>query len=598
MRGERLRDYAILLAVSAVLTLPNLGATSLWDVDEGVNAEAAREMHANGTWIIPTFNYQLRTAKPVMLYWTQRISYAVFGVNEWSARLPSVLAAFFAVLLTYELARRMFDRTTGLLAGVVLASAFEFCLLAHAATPDAVLLVFTMLTYYLFWTRHENDSRKWWVPTAAACGLAVLTKGPVGVALPGLVFLLYFAWNRELGRLLDRKIVLAGIVFLLVAGPWYGLVTSETRGAWPRAFFGRENMHRFTTPMENHSGPLYYHVVGVLVLFAPWSVFIGGALRYGVKSTRREPTPEGKGEAPLPPPLSPRAAEIAEASEAKTAEAGAGRTIQTEARHAGRTGAGENHRPFRFLLCWFGAYLVFFSVAATKLPNYVLPLYPALAILTARFLARWLTGELTLPRWVMPTATAGLGLTAVVIASGMLVASGAVNVLRPGARLFPGLEWWAPIGLVPLGAAVVMGLALRANDRARFVRVMAVSAVVLTALIAAFLPRVIDKQKAARELVRESGVDDPSRDVRLAQFHWFQPSLVFYSQREVAELKSPEVAAWFLAVPTPAYLFIPAKLWEQILAPMVWVPTRIVARHYDFNRNHEVLVVTNDVTGR
>ena len=231
MRRERLRDYAILLAVSAVLTLPNLGATSLWDVDEGVNAEAAREMHDNGTWIIPTFNYQLRTAKPVMLYWVQRISYAVFGVSEWSARLPSVLAAFFAVLLTYELARRMFDRTTGLLAGVVLASAFEFCMLAHAATPDAVLLLFTLLTYYLFWTRHENDSRAWWVPTAAACGLAVLTKGPIGVALPGLIFLLYFAWNRELGRLLDRKIVLAGIVFLLVAGPWYGLVTADIGAA-------------------------------------------------------------------------------------------------------------------------------------------------------------------------------------------------------------------------------------------------------------------------------------------------------------------------------------------------------------------------------
>src|SRR5213593_3050047 len=108
MRRERLRDYAILLTVSALLTLPNLGATSLWDVDEGVNAEAAREMHENDTWLIPTFNYQLRTAKPVLLYWLQRPSYALFGVNEWAARLPSALAAVLTVLLTYELARRMF----------------------------------------------------------------------------------------------------------------------------------------------------------------------------------------------------------------------------------------------------------------------------------------------------------------------------------------------------------------------------------------------------------------------------------------------------------------------------------------------------------
>jgi 4-amino-4-deoxy-L-arabinose transferase-like glycosyltransferase len=400
-------------------------------------------------------------------------------------------------------------------------------------------------------------------------------------------------------------------------------VTAETRGAWPRAFFGRENMHRFTTPMENHRGPFYYHAVGVLVLFAPWSVFLGAALRYGVKAARRgeaknpesQPPPprreresalggvadsrsgvtESSSEGLTPPLPAPRAAEIADAS---------------EARHAGATGEGAgtrgsspsspspppDSRPFRFLICWLSVYLVIFSIAATKLPNYVLPLYPAIAILTARFLERWRTGALVTPRWLMPAVVAGMAGMAVLVAGGMLVASGTVNLLRPGSRLVPGLERWAVIGVVPLVAAVLMWRAVRANDRARFVRVTAVSAVVFTALIAAFPPLVIDEQKAARELVRASGVSDPSRDVRLAQFHWFQPSLVFYSQREVAELKEPETAAWFLAVPTPAYLFVPAKTWEQNLAPMVWVPTRIVARHYDFNRNHEILVVTNDVT--
>src|SRR3712207_2034602 len=117
---SRLGHYALLAAVVAALTLPNLGAHSLWDVDEGVNAEAAREMREADTWVIPTFNFELRTAKPVMLYWLQRASYAAFGVSEWSARLPSVLAGWLTVLLTYELARRMFSPPTGLLAGLVL----------------------------------------------------------------------------------------------------------------------------------------------------------------------------------------------------------------------------------------------------------------------------------------------------------------------------------------------------------------------------------------------------------------------------------------------------------------------------------------------
>ncbi|QJW96895.1 glycosyltransferase family 39 protein [Frigoriglobus tundricola] len=590
MRRERLRDYAILLAASAALTLPNLGATSLWDVDEGVNAEAAREMRDNGTWVIPTFNYQLRTAKPVMLYWLQRGTYTAFGVSEWSARLPSVLAAWLTVLLTYELARGMFGRTTGLLAGVVLASAVEFCVLAHAATPDATLLLFTVLTYRLFWSRHENGARVWWVPTAAACGLAVLTKGPVGLALPGLVILTYFAWNRELGRLLDRKLWWAVLTFALVAGPWYGLVTAETRGVWAGTFFGRENLQRFTTPMENHRGPVLYHAAALLVLFTPWSAFLLGAVWYGLKATRREepnpPTPFPKKEGGAGP-----SAVLSPSPRPGPREA----PLTGPGSKEGGVGEGASPRPYRFLICWFAAYLVFFSAAATKLPNYMLPVYPALAILTARFLVRWRAGDLTLPRWMMPAAVAGVVVTAVAVFGGLLVAGDAVQVLPAGSRVFPGLERWAVLAAVPLAAAVVMARAVRANDRARFVRAMTVGAVTFTALAAAFPSLSVDEQKAPKELVRLSGVDDPSRDIRLGHFDWFQPSLVFYARRELVEVFSPDKAAEFLAVPTPGYLFVPAKTWEQV-EPKLAVPTRIVARHRDFYRNCDILVVTNEVT--
>ena len=581
--SERYRDYAVLVAVCAALTLPNLGATSLWDVDEGVNAEAAREMRDNDTWVIPTFNYQLRTAKPVMLYWLQRVSYAAFGVSEWSARLPSVLAVWLTVLLVYELARRMFDRSTGLLAGVVLVSAMEVCMLAHAATPDATLLLFTALTYYLFWTRHENSSRKWWLATAAACGLAVLTKGPVGVALPGLVILLYFAWNRELGRLLDRKLLWAALVFLLVAGPWYGVVTAETRGAWASAFFGRENLQRFATPMENHRGPFFYHAAALLVLFAPWSAFLLGALWYGVKGAVNRDRQGAGGQSAEPPHPLPDGRADAHPLPDGRADA-----------HPLPDGRG-SPRAFRFLICWFAAYLVFFSAAATKLPNYMLPVYPALAILTARFLTRWRGGELVLPRWVMPAGVAGLALTAVAVAGGLLVVSDAIKVLERGSRVFPGLAPWALLGLVPLVAAVVMAQALQANNRARFVRAMAIGAVAFAGLVAAFPALEVNAYKAPKELVRASGVDDPTRDLRLAQLDWFQPSVVFYARREVAELKSAEQAAEFLAVPTPGYLFIPTTTWERVEAGVA-VPTRVVARHHDFYRNCEIVVVTNVVS--
>lgn len=551
--NTRAADYAGLLAVAAALTLPNLGAPSLWDVDEGVNAEAAREMREAGTWVIPTFNYELRTAKPVMLYWLQRASYAAFGVSEWSARLPSVLAGWLTVLLTYELARRMFGRATGLLAGVVLASAIEFCVLAHAATPDAVLLLFTVLTFYLFWVGHETGSRSWWVPTAAACGLAMLTKGPVGVALPGLVLLLYFAWNRELGRLLDRRLGWAVLAFALVAGPWYGLVAAETRGAWVKAFFLNENVRRALTPMEDHRGPVFFHAAALLALFAPWSAFVGGAVWYGVKW----------GRAAKPQTSEPLAASRPDA---------------------------QPHRAYRFLVCWFAAYLVFFSLVSTKLPNYVLPLYPALAVLTARFLVRWRDDGLAVPRWLMPGATAAVVLVGLGFGFGLLAAGGAVSVVTM--RTFPELKGWAVLGLVPLAGAGLMAWRLRKGDRRGFVTATAGCAVAFVGLLAAFPPQEMDRYKAPRALVRESGVGDPTRDVRVAAFDWFQPSVVFYAGREVVQLPGPAQAVEFLAVPTPGYLFVPAPVWEQ------WkgLPYRPVARHFDFYRNCDILVITNDVT--
>src|SRR6516164_11574713 len=98
---NRCGHYPLLLAVAVALTLPNLGVPSLWDIDEGNNAEAAREMMESANWIVPTFNYELRVDKPALLYWLQVAAYRLFGVNEFSARLPSALSALLAVLCTY-----------------------------------------------------------------------------------------------------------------------------------------------------------------------------------------------------------------------------------------------------------------------------------------------------------------------------------------------------------------------------------------------------------------------------------------------------------------------------------------------------------------
>src|SRR5262245_52186761 len=159
----RLVHYLTLVAVTAVLFLPALGVPSLWDIDEGNNAETAREMLASDNWVVPVFNGALRVDKPILLYWLQLTAYRTFGVSEFAARLPSALAAMLTVLLTYELGRRLFEPRTALLGGVVLASSLLFCGSAHFANPDALLNACMVLTFLFFWIDWQRSDSYWLV---------------------------------------------------------------------------------------------------------------------------------------------------------------------------------------------------------------------------------------------------------------------------------------------------------------------------------------------------------------------------------------------------------------------------------------------------
>ena len=142
---------------------------------------------------------------------------------------------------------------------------------------------------------------------------------------------------------------------------------------------------------------------------------------------------------------------------------------------------------------------------------------------------------------------------------------------------------------------------LKKGDRQGVLSAVGLTAMAFVGLIAAFPPLVIDNYKAPRELVRESGVGDPNRDTRVGAFDWFQPSVVFYARREVAKLETPETCAEFLSVPTPGYLFVPEPTWRLWVADKVKVPHRVAARHYDFYKNCDILVITNEpepTTGR
>jgi 4-amino-4-deoxy-L-arabinose transferase-like glycosyltransferase len=289
--SSRVVHYLLLLTVTAALTLPGLGALSLWDIDEGLNAEAAREMFESGDWVVPTFNFKPRTAKPAMLYWLQALAYQRFGVGEFAARLPSALAGAVAVLLTYQFGRRMFGAAVGLLAGVILASTVQVGVLTHAATPDALLLACMTLTIWLFWTGSENGSRRWTWATGLGCGLAVLAKGPVGVVMPAAIGGYFFLAQRQGRRLLDPRL-LGGVLLIVLGaialwGVWAGRVYGHTHRHGHEAqphwhlHIGRRDRHP-VAGAHSHVPTLIGAAFAVsslraLTLLAPFGDRIGGA---------------------------------------------------------------------------------------------------------------------------------------------------------------------------------------------------------------------------------------------------------------------------------------------------------------------------------
>jgi 4-amino-4-deoxy-L-arabinose transferase-like glycosyltransferase len=547
---HRLGHYLLLLAAWALLCLPNLGTPSLWDIDEGQNVEAAQEMDESGNFIVPYFNYQVREDKPALLYWLQVAAFHACGVNEFAARLPSALATLVAVLATYEFGRRMFGARAGLYAGVILASAVLFSAAAHFANPDALLNAFTVLTLLLFWSAYRSGGRWWFAACGVTTGLAMLAKGPVGLVLPAAVTVLFLLWQGEPRRLLDWRLVFGVLTFLLVAGPWYAWVGVETKGQWLKGFFLNHNVNRALKPMENHSGPFFYYILVLMLGFTPWSIFFALTVWNAVKEW-----------------------------------------LSSNPQSAIRNPQSDDPRPaFRFLLCWIGVYLVAFSASSTKLPNYILPLYPAVALLVARFLDRWRRGEWQPPAWAVHGSLGVLALIGVGVGVGLLVAGGAIPVAALRGRYLPGLEKLAWLGVVPVVGMVAAVWYARRARRSAAATATAAAALLLTAGVFVFGAPAVDRHKAPRALAAALPADQTRREVRVATYGYTQPSLVFYCRREVKALPDEEQVRQFLRMPLPCYVVLPAKRWEEMRARL---PARELARHYDLYDGADIVLIAN-----
>jgi len=470
------RPLPWLLLICAVNFTFMLGGHSLWDVDEPNNAVCAREMLAAGNWWVPVFNGGLRFDKPALLYWLMMPLFSMFGVHEWTARLPSAMAMTALVGVVWYFGRRIVDGRTGLLAALLLASSLHIVVIARAATPDPLLILcagFALLAFLCFYLEGLTNQGLL-IAAYAALGLGALAKGPVAILLPAMivaVFLLLMGRARDIGRF--RPFTGLAII-LAVALPWYAAVGVLTHGEWLNGFLLHHNIDRFIQPLQGHRGFPGFYLLTFFLGWLPWSGLLAAAFAFG----------------------SWRLARL-------------------------------RQDPVRlFLLCWIAAFVIFFTLARTRLPNYVLPAFPAAALL----MGCWVAGhEKQARRW----------LTWGALAFSTLLMAGAAIALQ---RQWPG-EWAYSLCFIPLVAAALAGARLQLNHA---VPVLAGGMAVCVIMLAGWALPGLDRHKVAPRLA--AAADQAGfNGRRLAVYRYFQPSLLYYHGGRLPRLANMQaVAAWLL----------------------------------------------------
>jgi 4-amino-4-deoxy-L-arabinose transferase-like glycosyltransferase len=320
-------------------------------------------------------------------------------------------------------------------------------------------------------------------------------------------------------------------------------------------------------PMEGHGGPIFYYAIVLALGFIPWSVFLLPTCVQAWRDRRRA-----------------FAARIA--SDART---WIGRIIDavmipesaTEADHARA-----------FLWGWIAIYLVAFTIAATKLPNYILPIYPAVALLTADMLERWRRGAITLPRWMFALSVSCVALAGIGMAVGLLVVSGGIDVPSLRARRIPDLQAWALLGLIPLVGAGVGAWCLHRERRTGLIGALALGSCLVLVPLGAWGGAALDSVKAPRPLAALIRETQSEREIRIAAYGYFQPSLVFYCRRHVATLENDADVQRFLQTPLQVFLIMPQATWERINTQTGGV-YRVLGQQRDMYRGCDVVLISN-----
>lgn len=342
----RWRSLAILIVLPAIVLYP---CTSfyLFEPDEGRYAEIPREMLEQGEWIVPLLQGRPYLDKPPLFYWSVMASYLVFGLHDWAARLIPALAVHGCILLVYFFGMRNFGERTGFWSALGLAVVHGFEGMARLLILDGLLTFLTAFALFALFEATERGrfSRGWWIAAAIACGLGILTKGPVILILALVPWWLYRRLTAASATAGRRWALLFGIVVAAIALPWYVAICVRLPG-FIHHFLWVHNVQRFFQPFD-HIEPVWFYVPILFAGTLPASLLLIPFVRF-LSSGRLEEA---------------------------------------------------QHRSPVLGYCLVAALwcIAFFSLSGSKLPTYILPAFPPLMLAVGHFVAvsRWSRSRIT-----------------------------------------------------------------------------------------------------------------------------------------------------------------------------------------------------------
>jgi 4-amino-4-deoxy-L-arabinose transferase-like glycosyltransferase len=514
--GLSRRAWIVLGVIFGIAWFANLDVRMLQHPDEGRYAEIAREMAATGDFVTPRLNGIKYFEKPPLQYWLTAASFEAFELDEWTARLPSTVAGFLTLLVVGYVGSVIASPAAGAYAAVALAGCVWLFGIAHMVTLDALLTFFLSVTLGAFLLAQHfhavpKRERAFMLLAWAACAGGVLTKGLIALVIPVCTLVIHSLVTRDF-RPWKRLHVPSGLaLFLLLAAPWF-VIVSLRNPEFARFFFIHEHFERFLTTEHRRTGAWWYFLPLLAFGLLPWT----GVFLWKLRSAWRAP--------PVP-----------------------------------REFAWQ-----KFCLIWSAFVLVFFSLSGSKLPSYILPIFPAAALVIGMQLAELRARTLVVFAAAITASTSILWVIAIMF--GNRIAASLADPRTPIALLQRVVPWAIlALGIASVGYVVAWLVFRRDNERGKTFGIVLLSlATVLTMQAAYTASDVFRATRSAVDLVTvlENQSNPPyDRDAPFYQVRMYDQTLPYYLRRTTTVVAYQDELAFGLS----------SEPWLAIDHESVWI---------------------------